>query len=96
MEDLTRFDVAAFNGALMVVVESDLLPPDPAIVVVPLLAQYPAVTLLNPTIRFQDQPLILATRLIASVHRAPLRRAGHVRDHADAITRALDILITGV
>jgi toxin CcdB len=35
--------VAEYNGVKMVVVESDLLPPDPAVVVIPLLADYPAV-----------------------------------------------------
>ena len=32
MEELSRFDVAEYNGVLMVVVESELLPPDPAVV----------------------------------------------------------------
>ena len=35
MESLTRYDVAEYNGVKMVVVESDLLPPDPAVVVIP-------------------------------------------------------------
>ena len=48
MEQLSRYDVARYNGVLMVVVESDLLPPDPtrpdpAVVVIPLLPDYPAV-----------------------------------------------------
>jgi len=29
MDPLTRIDVAEYNGVSMVVVESDLLPPDP-------------------------------------------------------------------
>jgi len=36
MEDLTRFDVAEHGGVYMVVMESELLPPDPARVVIPL------------------------------------------------------------
>ena len=80
----------------MVVVESDLLPPDPAVVVIPLLAGYPAVRHLNPEIRFMGRPLVLATRLIAAVRRASLRRRGDVGDQADQITRAMDVLMSGV
>ena len=38
MDRLTRFDLAAYRDTLMVVFESDLLPPDPSVVVIPLLA----------------------------------------------------------
>jgi len=80
----------------MVVVESDLLPPDPAVVVIPLLPDYPAVRHLNPELNHDGQPLILATRLIAAVQRRPLRRVGHVSDQGDLITRALDVLMAGI
>ncbi len=80
----------------MVVVESDLLPPDPAVVVIPLLHDYPAVRLLNPSIHHGGQHLILATRLIAAVQRASLRRTGTVTDQGDRITRAIDVLMAGV
>ena len=96
MEGLNRFDVAEHGGISMVVVESDLLPPDPAIVVIPLLPEYPAVRHLNPAIRHDGADYILATRLIAAVHRSRLRRTGTVTDQADAITRAVDILMSGV
>ena len=43
MEGLTRFEIAEHRGVAMVVVESDPLPPDPAVVVIPLLPDYPAV-----------------------------------------------------
>lgn len=43
MDALPRFDVAEYNGVKMVVIESELLPPDPAVVVIPLLTDYPAV-----------------------------------------------------
>ena len=33
MEALSRYDVAEYGNVLMVVVESDLLPPDPGVVV---------------------------------------------------------------
>ncbi len=96
METLTRFDVAAYQGVFMVVVESDLLPPDPSVVVIPLLAAYPAIRHLNPVIHHAGQDLILATRLIAAVRRAALTREGSVADQGDAITRAVDVLMGGV
>jgi toxin CcdB len=45
----------------MVVIESNLLPPDPAVVVIPLLSDYPAVKHLNPEITLDDKRLVLAT-----------------------------------
>jgi toxin CcdB len=96
VEQLRRFDVARYQGVLMVVVESDLLPPDPAVVVIPLLPDYPAVKLLNPNIAFEGMRLVLATRLIAAVRRASLQRVGNVADQGDQITRAVDVLMAGV
>lgn len=93
---MTRHDVAEYDGVLMVVVESDLLPPDPSVVVIPLLSGYPAVRHLNPEILHEGKRLILATRLIAAVRRSALRRAGSVADQGDAITRAVDVLMAGV
>lgn len=96
MERLSRFDVAEYRDVLMVVVESDLLPPDPSIVVIPLLPDYPAVRYLNPIIRYEDQDLVLATRLIAAVRRSHVRRKGRIADQGDDITRAVDVLMGGV
>lgn len=96
MEDLTRFDVAEYNGVSMVVVESDLLPPDPSVVVIPLLGDYPAVRHLNPEIRHDGKRLVLATRLVAAVRRSALRRTGNVAGQGDLITRAVDVLMAGV
>jgi toxin CcdB len=96
LAQLTRFDVAQYQDVKMVVVESDLLPADPAIVVIPLLINYPAVKNLNPEILFQDSRLILATRLIAAVRRASLRRVGSVADQGGLIIRAVDVLMSGV
>ena len=96
MEELKRFDIAEWDGIAMVVVESDILPPDPALVVIPLLPDYPAAKGLNPSIRHGDQTLVLATRLITSVRRTALARKGTAAAQADEITRALDILLTGV
>jgi toxin CcdB len=96
LAQLTRFDIAQYQDVQMVVVESDLLPADPAIVVIPLLADYPAVSNLNPDILFEGRRLILATRLIAAVRRGSLRRVGSVADQGDQIIRAVDILWAGV
>ena len=96
MATLSRFDIAEHGGVLMVVVESDLLPPDPAIVVIPLLPGYPAVAQLNPGFVVEGRPLVLATRLIAAVRRSAIRRVGSLAGEGDRITRAVDILMSGV
>jgi toxin CcdB len=95
VERLTRYDVAEYNGVKMVVIEGDLLPPDPAVVVIPLLAGYPVVKNLNPELLLDGQHWVLATRLIASVRRTSLRRVGSVADQADPINRAVDVLMAG-
>lgn len=96
METLARFDIVTHGNIAMVVVESDLLPPDPAVVVIPLLPDYPAISHLNPEIRFGDRRLILATRLIGAVRRSGLRKAGSAAGQGDEITRAVDVLMGGV
>lgn len=96
MDELTRFDIAEYGGVAMVVVESDLLPPDPAVVVIPLLPDYPAIRHLNPVIQHDGQGLVLATRLIAAVRRSSLRRVGSAAGQGDEITRAVDVLMGGV
>ncbi len=96
MECLTRYDMAEYNGVKMVVVESDLLPPDPAVVVIPLLTDYPAVKDLNPELVLDGQCWVLATRLIAAVRRSKLRRVGNLADQGDEINRAVDVLMAGV
>lgn len=95
MGRLSRFAIAEYRGVAMVVVESDLLPTDPAVVVIPLLPDYPVVRHLNPEIRHGDRRLVLATRLIAAVRRSSLRRAGSAAGQGDAITRA-NVLMGGV
>ena len=96
MAQLARFDVAQYGSALMVVIESDLLPADAAVVVIPLLTDYPAVRHLNPEIAHEGRSLVLATRLIAAVRRNSLRRVGNVANQADCIIRAVDVLMSGV
>jgi toxin CcdB len=80
----------------MVVVDSDLLPPDLSVVVIPLLPDDPAVRQLNPEIVHDRRSFILATRLMSALRRTSLRRTGNVEDHGDRITRAIDVLMAGV
>lgn len=96
MDALTRFDLAVWRDTLMVVVESDLLPPDPSVVVIPLLSGYPVVPLLNPVIVVGAADLVLATRLITAVRRAPLVKVGNIAAQGDRITCAVDVLMAGV
>lgn len=96
MEAIATYDIVSFGDQFMVVVESDLLPPDTAIVVIPLIRGYPAVSKLNPTIQFQQDQYVLATRMIASVRRASVRIAGSAQTQRDEITRAVDVLMSGV
>jgi toxin CcdB len=51
---------------------------------------------LNPEILHDGACLVLATRLIAAVRRASLRRAGSVADQGDRINHAVDVLMAGV
>lgn len=83
MDRLSRFDVAEYNGVKMVVV-------------IPLLAGYPAVKDLNPELLHDGQRWVLATRLIAAVRRSSLRRAGSVADQGDQIARAVNVLMAGM
>jgi toxin CcdB len=96
LESLIRHDVAEYAGVAMVVVESDLLPLNQTVLVIPLLPAYPAVLHLNPTILHEGRQLVLATRLIGTVRRSALRRTGSVADQGDRITRAVDILMSGI
>lgn len=81
LDELRRYDVAEYNGVSMAVVESDLLPPDPSVLVIPLLSDYPAVYQLNPKIVHDGCRFILATRLFSA-----LRRSGFVADQGDRTT----------
>ena len=96
MERLSRFDIVVHGDVAMVVVESDLLPPDPAVVIIPLLPGYPVVRHLNPTIDHDGRQLVLATRLIAAVRRSNVHRVGSAAKQGDDITRAIDVLMAGV
>lgn len=96
MEDLNRFDLASFDGVPAVIVESEFLPPDASVVVIPLLRNYPAIAGLNPEFDIDGQKHVLATRLIVAVNRRNLKRIGSIAEQGDKITRAIDVLMSGV
>lgn len=94
---MNQFDVIDVQGSLGVVVESDLLSPGRTVVAIPLIADYPAGRLLNPTIRVDGAPYVLATRLVAAIPKASARHTGFdAADHRDDITRAIDVMVSGV
>ena len=93
---MRQFDIVTYNEVAVVVIESDDLPTDARVVVIPIEMDegYPAVPRFNPRIEFGETSGILATRLVISVNRAVLRPTGYnVEDHRDAIVRAIDILM---
>ena len=97
MARLNRNDVVSPGGELFVVLESELPPPAPTLVVILLIDDsYPVVPILNPTIRFDGRAHLPATRLVIPVRRSVLRHVGDVEDQGDAITRAVDVMMAGV
>jgi toxin CcdB len=70
MDSLTRSDVAEYNAVSMIVFESELVPPDAFVAVIPLLSGFLAVQHLDPELRHDGRRLVLATRLIATVRRS--------------------------
>ena len=94
---MNQFDVIDVQGSLGVVVESDLLAPTRTVVAIPLMAEYPAARMLNPTIPVDGVPRILATRLIASVPKGLAKPTGqNAAEYRDEIIRAIDVMISGI
>ena len=94
---MNQFDVIDLQGNLGVVVESHLLAPDKTVAAIPLMADYPAVRLLNPTVPVDGVPYVLATRLIASIPKGLAKPTGeNVAECRDDIIRAIDVMISGV
>ena len=95
MARLNRFDVIEHSGGLLVVIESDLLPEDSSVVIIPLIPKYPSIRHLNPEILFQGKRFVLATRLIGPVLRSHTHYVGNISNQGDKITRAVDVLMGG-
>ena len=95
METLKKFDIVETRGRYALVVESELLPRDLTVVVVPLVRGYPQVKWLNPLIDVDGVAHTMMTRLIGSVGLSTLTVVGTARAQGDEITRALDMLFYG-
>lgn len=94
---MNQFDVVDVQGTLGVIVESDLLSPTKTVVAIPLLPDYPAGRLLNPTIEIGGVAHVLATRLISAIPKGSAKPTGHsVADRRDDIIRAIDVMVSGV
>ena len=98
---MAQYDVWAMSdGELAVDVQSDLLDPASTRVVIPLVPPDPVgrtFKRLNPVLKVDADQLLLATQLISVIRRSDLKRkVGSVSDQSDAITAAVDMLITGI
>ncbi len=99
---MPRFDIYKMPGnrpGYLVDVQAPLLDHLAASAVLPLEPLTPntiPIRDLNPIIPIQDAPHILLTQAIVAVPLRALKRPiGSLTDHQDAITRALDLLLTG-
>jgi toxin CcdB len=98
---MARFDVHRVAGqrGFLLDVQADHLAALPSRIVVPLLppsTALPAIRDLNPVLRFDGKDVALMTHYLTAVPRAELGPAiGNLAAERDAITRALDLLLTG-
>jgi toxin CcdB len=88
------------EGTAVVIVQSDLLEAMRTRVVAPLLPEGvagPSMRALNPVIAVGDVRLVLLPQLMATLTLEELgTRVGSAAPHADAITRAVDAMLSGV
>ena len=93
---MARFDVyRAPNGDLLLDVQSDHLDHLPTRVVVPLF-NLPSLGDLTPGFDVHGDRVLMMTHYLTAVPRQSLRRpVANLSRERDAITRALDILLTG-
>lgn len=99
---MARFDVYAMPGGgagALLDVQADLLEQLRSRVMVPLLprdAAPPPIRDLNPVFEIGGAALVMVTQAMAAVPlRAVGRPIGSLRHEADAVVRALDVLLTG-
>ncbi len=96
-----RYDVYRTPEAvLVVVIQSDLLEAITTRVVAPLLPRGTAgrgLQSLNPEVIVEGEPLLLMPQLLATLTTAELgTRIASLAENRDAITRALDALLSGI
>jgi hypothetical protein len=70
-----QFSVVRLGAAVGVVVDSDLLPKDQSVVVIPLVEGLPRAWALNPIINVAGRPRVLHTRATAAVRADALTAA---------------------
>lgn len=94
---MRQFSVVRRGAAIGVVVDSDLLPKQRSVVVIPLIEGFPRAGALNPSFVAAGRERTLHTRGITTAPVGALHDVGEsLDDHRDAILRAIDILIGGV
>jgi toxin CcdB len=87
------------DGQLVVDLQTDLIGIEASRVVAPLrdAGRYTAFPGLTPSVEVEGATWIVRVQELAAVPRTELRESvGSLRDHRDALKRALDILIDGV
>lgn len=87
------------DGQLVVDLQTDLIGIEVSRVVAPLrdAGRYTAFPGLTPSVEVEGATWIVRVQELAAVPRTELRESvGSLRDHRDALKRALDILIDGV
>lgn len=95
---MAQFDVFKVSGILVVDLQTDLIDLDETRVVAPLLdsgryAQFPKLT---PVIQFQGQSYVVRVQQLAAIRGRDLGQPiGSLREHADELLRAIDILTRG-
>jgi toxin CcdB len=89
------------KGALLLDVQSDLVADLDTRVVVPLVAaknrRITSVEILMPEFEVDGQPYLMLTPQLAGIPAADLgEQVCSLKDHRDAIVKAIDLLITGI
>ena len=96
---MARYDIYRFNGKYVVDLQCDLVTIPGSRVVAPMVeksAVPETVRGLHPHVDFLDEPLLIATHLLAAAPIAALDGpVGNCRTQGDEITRALDLLFIG-
>jgi len=98
---VARFDIYRNGDALLLDVQADSLPHLTTRLVVPLYpidrAPKPLISVLNPALHFDGDELAMLTQYAAAVPKRDLGRLlGSLAGEHYAISRALDMLLTGV
>ena len=95
-----QYDVCrSRSGVLVVVIESDRLSKGTTRVVIPLVPASGRIAIrhLNPLVGFEEREFMLSPQQVATVAVAELGRpVGNLAHERDRITRAIDMLLSGI